>query len=80
MRTTAVEPTERDLLLDRLTNLRTILPVLAEELASSRRQLGQLRRENRRLRERLSHLERVAGRGAPTPRQVERVALTLRAF
>lgn len=80
MKRTVAEPTERDLLLDRLTNLRTILPVLAEELASSRRQLGELRRENRRLRDRLSRMEPIAQQHASTPRQVERVALTLRAF
>ena len=41
---------ERDRLLDRLQNLRTVVPVLAEELASARREAAALRRENATLR------------------------------
>ncbi len=43
----------RDQLLDRLHNLRTIIPVMAQELASARRELAALRRENTRLLARL---------------------------
>jgi len=73
MGSTAAEAYEREMLLDRLTNLRTIVPVLAEELASARRQLAGMRRENRLLQERLGALEegRADGpltRSAPTPR------------
>jgi hypothetical protein len=49
-----------DHLLDRLQNLRTILPVLATELASARRQAAQLRVENRRL---IEQLRRARGDG-----------------
>ncbi len=44
---------ERDRPLERLHNLRTILPVMAAELASARRQAAQLLVENRRLKEQL---------------------------
>lgn len=44
---------DRDHLLDRLHNLRTILPVLATELANARRQAARLRVENRKLAEQL---------------------------
>jgi hypothetical protein len=40
---------DRDHLLERLHHLRTILPVFAQELASSRRQAAVLRVENRGL-------------------------------
>jgi hypothetical protein len=40
---------DRDHLLERLHHLRTILPVFAQELASSRRQAAALRVENRGL-------------------------------
>lgn len=48
----------RDELLERLHNLRTIVPVFAEELASARRQAASLRTENRRLTERIRELQR----------------------
>ncbi|HST33725.1 MAG TPA: hypothetical protein VLJ80_09440 [Solirubrobacteraceae bacterium] len=44
---------DHDHLLDRLQNLRTIVPVLATELAAARRQAAQLRVENRKLTEQL---------------------------
>jgi hypothetical protein len=44
---------DRDHLLDRLQNLRTIVPVLATELANARRQAARLRVENRKLAEQL---------------------------
>jgi hypothetical protein len=52
----ASEP-PRDHLLERLHNLRSILPVFAAELASARRQAAQLRAENRRLSEQLRRLQ-----------------------
>lgn len=51
----------RDHLLDRLHNLRTIVPVFAQELASARRQAAALRVENRKLRERVQQLQRAYG-------------------
>ncbi|MGO9488340.1 MAG: hypothetical protein ACLQBB_04840 [Solirubrobacteraceae bacterium] len=49
---------EREYLLDRLQNLRTILPVFAQELASARRESARLRLQNRRLEEQVRHLQR----------------------
>ena len=49
---------DRDQLLDRLQNLRTILPVFAQELATARRHTAQLRRDNRRLLEEVHRLQR----------------------
>jgi len=49
--------TERDQLLERLQSLRTILPAMAEELASARRQAASLRVENRRLVEEVRRLQ-----------------------
>ena len=48
---------ERDHLVERLHNLRTVLPVMAEELASARRQAASLRVENRRLVEQVRRLQ-----------------------
>jgi hypothetical protein len=42
--------------LERLTRLRMVLPVIAQELAVARREAGQLRIENRRLQ---AELDRV---------------------
>lgn len=56
---------DRDHLLDRLHNLRTIVPVLAQELASARRQSAALRVENRKLRERVQQLQRAYGPSHP---------------
>jgi hypothetical protein len=53
-----VEATDRDHMLDRLQNLRTILPVFAQELASARRHAAQLRRDNRRLLDEVHRLQR----------------------
>ena len=66
----AVEAQERDMLLERLTNLRTIVPVFAEELASARRQLAGLRRENRLLQQRLVALESDHGASARPERSL----------
>ena len=52
---------DRDHLLDRLHNLRMIVPVFAQELASARRQAAALRVENRKLRERVQQLQRAYG-------------------
>jgi hypothetical protein len=49
---------DRDQLLDRLKSLRTIVPVFAQELASTRRQTAQLRLENGRLLEQVRQLQR----------------------
>ena len=49
---------ERDYLLDRLQNLRAILPVFAQELASARRQTARLRLENASLTEQVRELRR----------------------
>ncbi len=49
---------DRDHLLERLHNLRTVVPVFAQELASARRHAAQLRRENDRLAARVQELQR----------------------
>ncbi len=49
---------ERDHLLDRLHNIRAILPVFAQELASARRQSAQLRLENASLMRQVRELQR----------------------
>jgi hypothetical protein len=53
---------DRDHLIERLHHLRTILPVFAQELASSRRQAAALRVENRGLVDEVRRLR--AQRGA----------------
>jgi hypothetical protein len=53
---------DRDHLLERLENLRTIVPVFAHELASARRQTAALRFENSRLLERIRELQRKHAR------------------
>ena len=45
----ASEAAEREQLLDRLQSLRRVLPVLAQEMASARRQAARLRSDNRKL-------------------------------
>jgi hypothetical protein len=50
------EAHERDQMLDRLRNLRRVLPVLAQEMAAARRQAARLRRDNRRLSEQVRQL------------------------
>ena len=56
------EAADRDHLLDRLEELRTIVPVFAHELASARRQTAALRLENSRLLERIRELQRKHAR------------------
>lgn len=62
---------DREHLLERLHNLRTILPVFAQELAGGRRQAARLRVENGRLAEEVRRLQRSHGAsrtaGAPAP-------------
>ncbi len=47
---------ERDKLIDRLSSLRRVLPVLAQEMASARRQAARLTIDNRRLTEQVREL------------------------
>jgi hypothetical protein len=56
---------DREQLLDRLRNLRSILPVFAQEVASARRATARPRKENGRLREQVRQLQhrRAAGNG-----------------
>lgn len=54
---------DRDHLLDRLTHLRAIVPVFAQELASARRTAAALRVENRRLLERIRELQAQSRHG-----------------
>ena len=53
------ESSDRDQMLDRLRNLRRILPVLAQEMASARRQAAKLRTDNRRLAEQVRELRQA---------------------
>jgi hypothetical protein len=55
---------DRDHLLERLHHLRSILPVFAQELASSRRQAAALRVENRGLVDEVCRLRRERGESA----------------
>lgn len=60
--------TARDAVLDRLVRIRSVLPVMAEELAVARRTVTQLRREKRLLEEENARLRArldTAGVGAP---------------
>jgi hypothetical protein len=52
------EAVDRNQLLDRLHQLRTIIPVFAQELAGVRRVADQLRTDNRRL---LAEVQRLQG-------------------
>ena len=56
------EAPDREHLLDRLQDLRTIVPVFAHELASARRETTALRLENSRLLERIRELQRKHAR------------------
>jgi hypothetical protein len=58
---------ERDHLLERLHNLRTILPAFAEELAGARRQASRLRLDNARLAKQVRALQRQRGEAARGP-------------
>jgi chromosome segregation ATPase len=55
-RDTAAEAWEREQLANRLHRLRRALPVLAQEMAAARRQVAQLRLDNRRLTEQVRTL------------------------
>jgi predicted nuclease with TOPRIM domain len=59
------EALDREELLDRLHQLRMILPAFAQELAGVRRVAAQLRRDNRRLLEEVQRLRREERTGAP---------------
>ena len=50
------EAWERDQLVDRLRSLRRVLPVLAQEMATARRQAARLKVENRHLSEQVREL------------------------
>ena len=50
------EAWERDHLVDRLSSLRRVLPVLAQEMAAARRQTARLKTDNRRLSEQVRKL------------------------
>jgi len=56
---TAPEDRHRDHLLERLHNLRTVVPVFAQELAAARRQAARLRIENQRLVAEVRRLQRT---------------------
>jgi hypothetical protein len=59
--------TEREQLLDRLQQLRSILPVFAQELAGARRQAAALRLENRGLLAEVRRLRTQRAQDAPKP-------------
>ncbi len=56
---TGSEAWERDQMLDRLQNLRRVLPALAQEMAAARRQAARLRIDNRRLSEQVRQLRKT---------------------
>jgi hypothetical protein len=63
----AVGPLEREHVLDRLIQLRAILPATAQELAGARRQAAALRMQNRRLAAEVRRMQRRnAMRVSPT--------------
>ena len=53
------EAHEREQMLDRLSNLRRVLPALAQEMAVARRQAARLRSDNRRLSEQVRRLRKA---------------------
>ena len=53
------EALEREQMLDRLSNLRRVLPALAQEMAAARRQAARLRSDNRRLAEQVRQLRKA---------------------
>lgn len=53
--------------IDRLQRLSVVLPAIAEEAASAKRELARLRAENGRLARRLARLESRAGAVAANP-------------
>ena len=52
---------DREQMLERLNNLRAILPIFARELASARREAARLRVQNRRLTEQIEELRGARG-------------------
>lgn len=61
-RSSTTEALDREALLDRLHQLRTMLPVFAQELADVRRAAAKLRVDNRRLLDEVHRLQRSAAR------------------
>lgn len=53
------EAHDREQMLDRLSNLRRVLPALAQEMAAARRQAARLRSDNRRLAEQVRQLRKA---------------------
>jgi regulator of replication initiation timing len=62
------EAIDRDALLDRLHQLRKVIPAFAQELADVRRTAAQLRTDNRRLLAEVHRLRRKRGESKPTQR------------
>ena len=52
---------DREQMLERLNNLRAILPIFAHELASARREAARLRVQNRRLTKEIEELRGTRG-------------------
>jgi len=52
---------DREQMLERLNNLRAILPIFAHELASARREAARLRVQNRRLTKQIEELRGTRG-------------------
>lgn len=53
------DSSDRDQMLDRLRHLRRVLPILAQEMATARRQAAKLRTDNRRLTEQVRQLQQA---------------------
>lgn len=71
--TTASHKTEaldRDALLDRLHQLRTMLPAFAQELADVRRTAARLRTDNRRLLAEVHRLQKERAEGSPSAQKL----------
>ncbi len=66
--TPAHEALDRDHLLERLHELRMLVPAFAEELANARRQAAALRVERRRLLDRVAQLQRATPAGSARAR------------
>jgi phage shock protein A len=54
-------------LVDRIRLLRTILPAMVDDLAHARREIHQLRRENTRLKQRLTRYQAVSTKEGQPP-------------
>ena len=63
---------DREQLLDRLAHLRSILPALAQDLATARRQAAALRVENRGLLDEVRRLHRQRAESTHTPTALSR--------